>query len=147
TKSRTRAPTRARNCPRYDSSHPTVFATDHTVRDRPIGFRTVTLTAQEYEALPADNRMELVDGIVRMGPTPTRRHQTVAENLRAALKVVCPDDLRIVGVQEVRIGELHRRNPDLMAIQAVADDLDVASFDPAEVALAIEVVSPGTETT
>lgn len=105
------------------------------------------LTAHEYGALPEDNRMEFVDGIIRMGPTPTRRHQIVADNLRVALKAVCPDDLRIVGVQEVRIGELHRRNPDLMAIQAVADDLDAASFAPAAVAMAIEVVGPGTETT
>jgi hypothetical protein len=37
----------------------------------------VVLTAQEYEALPPNNRMELVDGVVKVMTPATRRHQIV----------------------------------------------------------------------
>jgi len=77
----------------------------------------VVLTAQEYEALPPNNRMELVDGVVTLTTPATRRHQIVVQKLRAALESVCPEDLRIVWEQEVRLAPLLRRNPDLMAIR------------------------------
>jgi len=37
------------------------------------------LTAEEYDRLPPDNRIELVDGILRIRPSATRRHQVVVE--------------------------------------------------------------------
>jgi Uma2 family endonuclease len=70
----------------------------------------------------------------------------VIRKLAAALEAVCPDELRIVWEQEVRLADDHRRNPDVLAIGASAFDLDGYSYPPSDVLLAVEVVSPGTQT-
>jgi Uma2 family endonuclease len=77
---------------------------------------------------------------------PTRRHQRIVDAVNAALRALCPDQLVIVREQEVRIGEVHRRNPDVMAAQAAADDLDIYGCEPHDVVLAVEAVSPTTQT-
>jgi Uma2 family endonuclease len=107
----------------------------------------VVLTAQEYDALSGDSRIELVDGVLHVMTAPTRRHQQMVETAKAALEAVCADDLVIVREQEVRLADLWRRNPDLMAVHATADDLDNYSYNPKDVVLTVEVVSPGTQTT
>jgi Uma2 family endonuclease len=114
-----------------------------TVLAEPVA---VTLTAQEYAQLPPNSRMELVDGVLMVGETPTGRHQDVVDLLKWRLTAVCPSHLRIVREQEARLGELLRRNPDLMAIRADAYDPDGGSYLPEEIVLAIEVVSPGSRT-
>ena len=106
----------------------------------------VVLTAHEYEALPPNNRLELVDGVVTVMTPATMRHQIVVQKLRSTLEAVCPDDLKIVWEQEIRLAELGRRNPDVMAIQAASFDLDGYSYPPEVVVLAVEVVSPHTQT-
>lgn len=107
----------------------------------------LVLTADEYEALPPNSRVELVDGVVHAMTPATGRHQAVVDNLRRLVAACCPEDLRIVREQEIFLGKLHRRNPDVLAIHAHAFDLDRYSYRPDEVLLAAEVVSPGTETT
>ncbi|HEY2669267.1 MAG TPA: Uma2 family endonuclease [Rugosimonospora sp.] len=106
----------------------------------------VVLTPQEYEALPPNNRIELVDGVVQVMTPATRRHQEVVDALKAALKKVCPRHLVTVREQEVRLADSTRRNPDVMIVRAAADDLDAYSYEPSDVILAVEVVSPGTQT-
>jgi Uma2 family endonuclease len=66
--------------------------------------------------------------------------------IRAALEDLCPDHLVIVREQELRLADLHRRNPDVMAVLKAADDLDIYGYEPKDVVLAIEVVSPQTPT-
>lgn len=107
----------------------------------------LVLTAAEYDALPPSSRVELVDGVVQVMTPATRRHQDLVDALKAALKALCPDDLVVVREQEVRLGDDHRRNPDVMVVRAEADDPDAYSYDPADVRLAIEVISPHTATT
>lgn len=107
----------------------------------------VTVTAKEYEALPANPRVELVDGVVQVMTPATMRHQIVVQKLRTALEAACPHEWRIVWEQEIHLAPLHRRNPDVMAIRVSAFDLDKYSYHPADVLLAVEVVSPGTQTT
>ena len=104
---------------------------------------TRRLTGEEYDLLPENPRLELVDGILHFRDTPNGRHQIVVDKLKAALVAVCPDAVRIVREQEVRIKDDHRRNPDLLAIAASAFDLDRSSYRPEDVVLAVEVVSPG----
>jgi Uma2 family endonuclease len=114
-----------------------------TILEEPVA---TTLTAEEYAELPPSSRMELVDGVLMVGETPTLRHQDVVDLLKGRLAAVCPDGLRIVREQEARLGELLRRNPDLMAVRASACDLDGSSYAPADIVLAVEVVSPGSRT-
>lgn len=106
----------------------------------------VTVTAKEYESLPPNPRVELVDGVVQVMTPATRRHQIIVKKLSTALDTVCPDHLRVAWEQEIHLGSLHRRNPDVMVVDAESDDLDRYSYHPADVLLAIEVVSPGTQT-
>jgi Uma2 family endonuclease len=103
-------------------------------------------TAQEYDALPPTSRVELVDGVLRVMTPPTRRHQEIVENLKTWLCRLRPASLRIVREQEIRIAGPQRRNPDLMAVLASADGLDVNGYWPEDVLLAVEVVSPGSKT-
>jgi Uma2 family endonuclease len=103
------------------------------------------LTPEEYEELPPNPRLELVEGVLHIMPPATGRHQDVVEQLRAALRAVSPRELRILREQEVRIRKDHRRNPDLMAINAAAYNPDGYSYKPEDVLLAVEVVSPGTQ--
>ena len=103
------------------------------------------LTAEDYDRLPPDNRIELVDGILRIRPSATRRHQVVVEKLREALQTRCPKSLRLVRNQELRLAALHRRDPDVMAVRAEVVDLDSCRYKPNDVVLAIEVVSPHTQ--
>jgi Uma2 family endonuclease len=114
-----------------------------SVLEEPVA---VTLTAEEYAQLPPCSRMELVDGVLMVGESPTGRHQDVVDLLKWQLAAACPEELRIVREQEARLGEVLRRNPDLMAIRASAYDPDRGSYAPADIVLAIEVVSPGSQT-
>lgn len=102
-------------------------------------------TAEEYEALPPNPRLELVEGVLHTRPPATGRHQDVVEMLEHALATLCPGGLRILREQEVRLRPTHRRNPDLMVINAAAYNPDGYSYLPEHVLLAIEVVSPGTQ--
>jgi Uma2 family endonuclease len=114
-----------------------------TVLEEPVAIR---LTAEEYAELPPSSRMELVDGVLMVGETPTLLHQDVVKLLERRLEAVYPDGLRIVREQEARLGEELRRNPDLMAVRASACDPYGCRFAPADIALAIEVVSPSSRT-
>jgi Uma2 family endonuclease len=106
----------------------------------------ITLTAEEYAQLPPSSRMELVDGVLMIAETPTGQHQDVVDLLKWQLTAVCPKDLRIVREQGARLGEVLRRNPDLMAIRAGAYNPHGCSYAPADIVLAVEVVSPGSRT-
>ena len=114
-----------------------------SVLEEPVAVR---LTAEEYAQLPPNSRMELVDGVLMVGETPTGRHQDVVDLLKWRLTAVRPKELRIVREQEAKLGDVLRRNPDLMAIRAVAYNPDCGSYRPGDIALAIEVVSPGSQT-
>lgn len=114
-----------------------------TVLEEPAA---ITLTAEEYAELPPSSRLELVDGVLMVGETPIGRHQDVVDLLKWQLTARCPKELRVVREQEARLSELLRRNPDLLAVQAEAYDPDVGSYSPADIVLAIEVVSPRSRT-
>jgi Uma2 family endonuclease len=106
----------------------------------------LTVTAEEYDAMPPNSRVELVDGVVHVMTPATVRHQRVVSLLERALEAVCPEHLRVLREQEMRIADLHRRNPDLLVVPADEVSLDSYSFRPSQVVLAVEVVSPGTQT-
>lgn len=105
----------------------------------------VVLSAQEYEALPESSRLELVDGVLHVMTPPTKIHQRVILSLNNLLEANCPEDVEVAREQELRMAELRRRNPDLMVVRA-SESMTVYSYRPDEVVLAIEVVSPGSET-
>jgi Uma2 family endonuclease len=105
------------------------------------------LSADEYDALPENSRRELVDGVVHVMATPTPWHQDVVDGLKAALARLVPRHLRVTREVEVRLGDLLRRNPDVLVVRAQGFDRRVPFLRPEQVVLAVEVVSPGSEST
>jgi Uma2 family endonuclease len=110
----------------------------------PIG---QVLSPEEYDALPENSRRELVDGVIQMMATPTPYHQDVANALRNALSELRPDDVRVTGEVEIRLAGPLRRNPDALVVRAEGYDRRVPRLVPTQVVLAVEVVSPGSEST
>lgn len=109
----------------------------------PVG---MVLTAEEYDALPPNNLRELVDGVVRIMATPTRWHQDVADALKETLRRLGSPRYRASGPIEVRLTDNLRRNPDVVVTRAEDYQRRASRVLPQHVVLAIEVVSPGSET-
>lgn len=114
-----------------------------TLHAEPVGR---VLTAAEYDALPENPLRELVDGVVRIMATPTSWHQDVVRNGGYHLNRLAKPAYRVVGPIEIRLADDHRRNPDLAVVHAAAYDRRNSRYLSTEVILAIEVVSPGSET-
>lgn len=110
----------------------------------PIG---QVLTPEEYDALPENSRRELVDGVIHMMATPSFLHQEVAEALRGVLRRLKPDDLKVSGEVEISLRARLRRNPDAMVVAAAGYEKRACRVLPEHVVLAVEVVSPGSEST
>lgn len=108
--------------------------------------RPLVMTPEEYESLPENRLLELVDGVVHAMTPATRLHQRVVSRLEQFMDELSPDSLVAVREQELRMSEDLRRVPDLMVIKAEADNMQRYWFSPAETFLVVEVVSPHTET-
>ncbi|MCG5444439.1 Uma2 family endonuclease [Micromonospora sp. NIE79] len=102
-------------------------------------------TTDDLDALPEDGRRrELLDGVLLMSPSPTRTHQTIAGHLMAALDEECPDGYDVTQAVEVRINRTRSFIPDVLITTAAAAAREPSKYEPHEVVLAIEIVSPST---
>ena len=101
----------------------------------------------EWDAAPDTTGLELVDGLVHAMAAATPRHEYVKTELRNLLKRMATPDLAVTTEIEVRLGESHRRKPDVLVVWSEHYDLDRPLLLPRQVLLAVEVVSPGSETT
>lgn len=98
-------------------------------------------TEEEFLALPDDRRIELLDGGLLVSPGPGGRHQRVSSQLWHALGRVAPDWLEVLEAINVRVGPDRILIPDLVVVTNPGMDLKV--WDPADVAMIVEIVSPG----
>jgi Uma2 family endonuclease len=103
-------------------------------------------TDDEWDALADTSQGELLDGVALWRPTPDETHQQIKTALRTVLAGLAPAGLAVATDVEVRLANRHRRRPDLVVVSEAALDLERWHLQPAEVALVIEVVGPGTET-
>ncbi|MFE9426033.1 Uma2 family endonuclease [Kitasatospora sp. NPDC006697] len=107
------------------------------------------ITAEEYDSLPEEAcaDIEIVDGMVVMSPSATKRHNLVAQELTYALKAASGADWRAGMDFDVRLQDvpLIIRRPDVIVFRA--DALDIEPTRPEHILLVVEVVSPGSETT
>lgn len=101
-------------------------------------------TTDDLDALPDDGRRyELVDGVLLLSPSPTRIHQTIAWRLCAALESSpCPDEYDVTQAVEVRVTRRRSFIPDVLVTTAAAAARNPAKYQPFEVVLAVEIVSP-----
>lgn len=104
-------------------------------------------TLDEVMALPEDGlRYELIDGVLIVNPPPAPKHQSVSYLLHRLLDdaaVAAGAAVRIYEGVGVRLPDGNLLIPDLVVVSADAPSLSQALLDPADVDLAVEVVSPG----
>jgi Uma2 family endonuclease len=116
------------------------------------------LTIAEYAELGETEHgyTELVEGRLLMSPSPSPAHNIVIAELYIALRAVAPKHLRVVPDVDVDL-ELaaedepgHSRRPDLVVVdQDAVNRVDVKGgiLKASDVALVVEIVSPGSRRT
>ncbi|MEV4638368.1 Uma2 family endonuclease [Actinoplanes sp. NPDC049548] len=100
-------------------------------------------TTDDLDALPEDGlRRELIDGVLLVSPAPSNIHQIIAARLMVALEASCPDDLEVTQGNEVRISTRRALIPDVLVTTDAAASRRGHFYAPQEVLLAVEIVSP-----
>ncbi|MER5886871.1 Uma2 family endonuclease [Streptomyces sp. NPDC001941] len=107
------------------------------------------ISAEEYDSWSAEQcaGIEIVDGMVVVSPSASKRHNRLARILANALDAAAGPDWNADTDFDVRLQDvpLTNRRPDVVVYRA--DTLDVTPTRPEHVLLVVEVVSPGSETT
>ncbi|MEV4482352.1 Uma2 family endonuclease [Micromonospora coxensis] len=113
----------------------------------PIRQQRADYTLEDLLRLPDDApRVELVDGIIQVTPSPTLGHQDIAFLMRLWLHTHAPQHLRATQDVGVEIAPNTSRRPDVLLCRAEVPS-DASLVKAADVVLAVEVVSPGTRRT
>ena len=107
------------------------------------------VTAEEYDSWDEEQcaGIEIVDGMVVVSPSASKRHNRLARFLANALEDAAGDEWNADTDFDVRLQDvpLTNRRPDVVVYRA--DTIDVTPTRPEHVLLVAEVVSPGSETT
>jgi Uma2 family endonuclease len=107
------------------------------------------VTAEQYASWTAEQcaGIEIVDGMVLVSPSPSKRHNRLARLMANALDAAAGPDWNADTDFDVRLQDvpLNNRRPDVTVYRAAT--IDVAPTRPDHVLLVVEVVSPGSETT
>jgi Uma2 family endonuclease len=103
-------------------------------------------TVDDLAKMPEDGlRRELLDGVLLVSPSPTNVHQTIAMLLGAALERRCPPALAVTQAVEIRLSPRRAFIPDVMVTTFEAAARSPRWFEPHEVVLSVEIVSPTSE--
>jgi Uma2 family endonuclease len=107
------------------------------------------ITAEEYESWSQEQcaGIEIVDGMVVVSPSASKRHNRLARILANALDASAGPDWNADTDFDVRLQDvpLTNRGPDVVVYRA--DTIDISPTRPEHVLLVAEIVSPGSETT
>ncbi|MCX5121482.1 Uma2 family endonuclease [Micromonospora sp. NBC_00362] len=110
----------------------------------PMRQQRADYTLEDLLTLPDDApRVELVDGVVQVTPSPTLGHQDISFLLRLWLHSRVPGHLRVAQAVGVGLSRNTSRQPDLLLCRADVPS-DRSTLRPSDVVLALEIVSPGT---
>ena len=103
-------------------------------------------TVDDLNTLPEDGvRRELIDGALHVPPSPTSVHQVIAMRLGVALEHTCPDELFVSQSNDVQLGPRRLFIPDVLVTTFESAKRRSGSFTADEVVLAVEIVSPGSQ--
>jgi len=107
------------------------------------------VTAEQYEAWTQEQcaGIEIVDGMVVVSPSASKRHNRLARVIANALDAAGGEGWNADTDFDVRLQDvpLNNRRPDVTVYRA--DTIDLLPTRPEHVLLVVEVVSPGSETT
>jgi Uma2 family endonuclease len=107
------------------------------------------VTAEQYATWTEEQcaGIEIVDGMVLVSPSASKRHNRLARLLANALDAAAGPDWNADTDFDVRLQDvpLNNRRPDVTVYRA--ETIDVTPARPEHVLLVVEVVSPGSETT
>jgi Uma2 family endonuclease len=107
-------------------------------------------TLDDLVDFPEDgNRYEIIEGDLLVSPAPAKPHLRVLSRLHRLLNRHAPDELAVsqnAGVL-VAAGKVTYFIPDLIVLRDDVLDGDEAALKPADVLLAVEVLSPGRHAT
>ncbi|MFH9471496.1 Uma2 family endonuclease [Streptomyces clavifer] len=107
------------------------------------------ISAEQYDSWTEEQcaGIEMVDGLVVVSPSASKRHNRPARILATALDAAAGPDWNADTDFDVRLQDvpLTNRRPDVTVYRA--ETLDLALTRPEHVLLVVEVVSPGSETT
>ncbi|MFB9237652.1 Uma2 family endonuclease [Plantactinospora siamensis] len=107
------------------------------------------VTAEQYATWTEEQcaGIEIVDGMVLVSPSASKRHNRLARLLANALDTAAGPDWNADVDFDVRLQDVPLNNlrPDVTVYRA--ESIDVAPTRPGHVLLVVEVVSPGSETT
>lgn len=116
----------------------------NTWQPDPVRQRQADYTVEDLLALPDDApRVELVDGVIHVTPSPTIGHQNISGLLWRWLTRHAPEHLRATQAVGVMLSPNSSRQPDVLLHRADVR-LDRSFLLPEDVVLAVEIVSPGT---
>ena len=106
------------------------------------------LTVADYEALPEEvsRRIEILDGTVKVSPSPSREHQRVARRLANALEAAASADFAVETDVDLRLRDvpLLLRRPDIAVFDATLPNAE--PLRPDHCLIVVEVMSPGSVT-
>lgn len=107
------------------------------------------VTAEQYDTWTEEQcaGIEIVDGMVVVTPSASKRHNRVATELAIALDRATPNDWNAGTDFDVRLQDLPLLNRRPGVVVYAAATIDVSPTRPEHVLLVAEVVSPGSETT
>ncbi|MFE9918853.1 Uma2 family endonuclease [Micromonospora sp. NPDC005553] len=101
-------------------------------------------TLEDLLTLPDDApRVELVDGVIQVTPSPTLGHQNISSLLWLWLHNRAPRHLGTAQAIGVRLSHNTSRQPDVLLHRAGVKSVQ-SILRPSDVLLAVEIVSPGT---
>ncbi|MGW1866707.1 Uma2 family endonuclease [Streptomyces mauvecolor] len=107
------------------------------------------ITAEQYDSWSEEQcaGVEIVDGMVVVSPSASKRHNRLARILANALEAAAGPDWNADTGFDVRLQDvpLTNRHPDVVVYRA--DTINLTPTRPEHVLLVVEVVSPGSETT
>ncbi|MFB7877283.1 Uma2 family endonuclease [Nocardia sp. NPDC056064] len=120
-----------------------------TAETAPPAWMREQITAAEYDSWSEEQcaGIEIVDGMVVVSPSASKRHNRLARILANALDEAAGPEWNADTDFDVRLQDvpLTNRRPDVVVYRA--DTLDISPTRPEHVLLVVEVVFPGPETT